>query len=448
MYSSRTITIITKTTKYRNGYLIQRRGETGSMILQQPCSNAKGANSSNKLYNLLEDKEESIFCLFLRKRFFSFKKKYREEDFNIMKKRLVVLGTALSLTIGLAGCNSTENTANTTQPPTEQAEKNNQSQELIDFAIGHLPTTGHSLYYIAQEEGYFKEEGLNATFHPFSNSGEGINAVIAGKLDVGTFGTPAPLTFEEQGADIVFLGGQMGTGAGVVSKPNLLHELQDINNFKGKKVATVKLATGDVILRGALYEAGIDYEKDVTIIEMNSPADVIMAVKKGEVDAGVVWAPFVEKAKQEGLEIVKYSQEYAENHVCCRIIADEKRFDENHEKYVKFLKAIIKAERFEKDEANKQKAIEDIKKYVDVDLEIIEKDIYGGYVDQSADPNKKAILSMRDTMVNIGYLKEEKDISDLIHVETYKEALDQLIAAEPNDPFYQELLVRFQENNL
>ncbi|HHW38481.1 MAG TPA: ABC transporter substrate-binding protein [Bacillales bacterium] len=358
-----------------------------------------------------------------------------------MKKRVVVLSTALSLTLGLVGCNSQE-VSNTTTPSAEKAE------ELVDFAVGHLPTTGHSLYYIAQEEGYFKEEGLNVTLHPFSNSGEGINAVTAGKLDVGTFGTPAPLTFEEQGADIVFLGGQMGNGAGVVSKPEIAEDLKDINNFKGKRVATVKLATGDVILRGALYEAGIDYENDLKIIEMNSPADVIVAVKKGEVDAGVVWAPFVEKAKREGLEIIKYSQEYHENHVCCRIIADETMFDENYKTYVKFLKAIIRAEKFEKDETNKQKALADIKKYVDVDPAIIEKDIYGGYVDQSVDPNKKAILSMRETMVNIGYLKEEKDIAPQIHTEAYKEALDQLKTENPNDSFYLELETRYEENNL
>lgn len=371
-----------------------------------------------------------------------------------MKKKLIVWGAALSLLFGLVGCNNAEKTNEATTPPTEQTENHqghedaNKDQKLVDFAVGHLPSTGHSLYFIAQEEGFFKEEGLNVTLHPFSNSGEGINAVTAGKLDVGTFGTPAPLTFEENGANIVFLGGQMGNGAGVVSKPELADDLKDINNFKGKKVATVKLATGDVILRGALDEAGIDWKKDLTIIEMNSPADVIVAVKKGEVDAGVVWAPFVEKAKQEGLEIVKYSQEYHENHVCCRIIADQTKFDKNYDNYVKFLKAIIRAEKFEKDENNKEKAIADIKKYVDVDPSIIEKDIYGGYVDQSADPNKKAILSMRDTMVKIGYLKEDKDISPSIHTEAYQEALDQLIKAEPNDPFYQELLTRFKENNL
>ncbi len=365
-----------------------------------------------------------------------------------MKKRLVVLGTALSLTLGLAGCNSAQEASKPTTPAAEQTGSQQQTQEVKDFKVGYLPTTGHSLYFIAQEEGYFAEEGLNVTLHSFSNSGEGINAVLAGKLDVGTFGTAAPLAFEEQGADLVFFGGQMGTGAGVVAKGDLAKELEDPANFKGKKVATVKLATGDVVWRGALYDAGLDWEKDVTIVEMNSPADVIVAVNKGEVDAGVVWVPFVEKAKQEGLTIVEYTNEYYDNHVCGRLISSPANFEKNYEYYVKFLKAMIKAEKFEQDQNNKQKVIEDVTKYVQVDPEIIEKDLYSGYLDQTVDPNKKAIVAMRDTMVNIGYLKEEKDISSLIQIEAYKEALDQLTKAEPNDSFYQELGTRFKENNL
>ena len=370
-----------------------------------------------------------------------------------MKKKLIVWGAALSLLFGLVGCNNGQEAQEATTPPTvqnqnQQAQNTEQSQELKDFAVGYLPTTGHSLYFIAQEEGYFTEEGLNVSLHSFSNSGEGINAVLANKLDVGTFGTAAPLTFEEQGANLVFFGGQMGTGAGIVAKEDLAKELEDPANFKGKKVATVKLATGDVVWRGALYDAGLDWEKDVNIVEMNSPADVIVAVNKGEVDAGVVWVPFVEKAKQEGLSIVKYTNEYYDNHVCGRLISSPENFDNNYDYYVKFLKAMIKAEKFEKDQNNKQEVIEDVAKYVQVEPEIIEKDIYSGYLDQSVDPNKKAIIAMRDTMVNIGYLKEQKDISSEIHIEAYKEALDQLTAANPDDSFYKELATRYKENNL
>lgn len=320
--------------------------------------------------------------------------------------------------------------------------------ELTKVNVGYLPTTGHSLYFIAEGEGYFEEAGLDVTFNLFNNSGEGINAVAAGQLDIGTFGTAAPLKFEEQGADFVIFGGQMGTGAGIVAKKENAESLKDPKNFKGKRVASVALQTGDVVWRSAIHEAGLDWKKDLEIVEMQSANDVIVAVNQGEVDAGVVWVPFVEKAKQEGLEIVAYSNEYMENHVCGRVIANPKKFEENPDIYVAFMEAMIKAERFLHDEANKEKAVEDVAAFIDVDKEIIEKDLYEGYLLQTADPDKKAILAFRETMVNIGYLEEDKDVSDIINIEIYKKALDNVIADNPNDKYYDELMDRYQKRNI
>jgi len=89
--------------------------------------------------------------------------------------------------------------------------------------------------------------------------------------------------------------------------PQKAKELTDLNSFKGKTIATVRLATGDVIFRAALSEAGIDWKNELTINELDSPAAVLEAVKKGSVDAGIVWTPFIKLGEKQGLEIVKYS---------------------------------------------------------------------------------------------------------------------------------------------
>jgi len=91
--------------------------------------------------------------------------------------------------------------------------------------------------------------------------------------------------------------------------PQKAKELTDLNSFKGKTIATVRLATGDVIFRAALSEAGIDWKNELTINELDSPAAVLEAVKKGSVDAGIVWTPFIKLGEKQGLEIVKYSGE-------------------------------------------------------------------------------------------------------------------------------------------
>ena len=52
--------------------------------------------------------------------------------------------------------------------------------------VGHLPVRGHAKFFVAKE-------GLDVELLEFINSADGINAVRAGKLDIGAYGTTAPL---------------------------------------------------------------------------------------------------------------------------------------------------------------------------------------------------------------------------------------------------------------
>ena len=63
-------------------------------------------------------------------------------------------------------------------PPKKAEEK-----KLTKFNVGYLASTGHILYFIAKEKGYFKDEGLDVELFQFNNSGEGINSIISGKLE-------------------------------------------------------------------------------------------------------------------------------------------------------------------------------------------------------------------------------------------------------------------------
>ena len=56
--------------------------------------------------------------------------------------------------------------------------------EKSDFNLGYLNSTAHLLAFVAQEEGYFKDEGLNVTLTQFSSAGELVNGLESGKLDL------------------------------------------------------------------------------------------------------------------------------------------------------------------------------------------------------------------------------------------------------------------------
>jgi len=316
-------------------------------------------------------------------------------------------------------------------------------KELKDFNVGYLATPGHVLYFVAKEKGYFEEEGLNVNMFLFTNSGEGLNAISSGKVDVGSFGTAAPLTFISKGTDFVIFGGQQTEGHGIVALPEKAQEFTDLNSFKGKTIATVRLATGDVIFRAALTEAGIDWKNELTINELDSPAAVIEAVKKGSVDAGIVWTPFIKLGEKQGLEIVKYSGELVKMHTCCRQVALSSNIKENKENFVKFMAALIKAYKFYLE--NQDETVDIISKYAKTDKDIIKEETYGGHIYSIPDPDKEGVVKFWDLINKSGYITSDLNIEDYIDTSIYKLALEDVLKEYPDDEVYKKLKTDFKE---
>jgi len=66
--------------------------------------------------------------------------------------------------------------------------------------IRYAPGGGSVLTFIAKDKGFFKQEGIDADLVPFNSSADGLNALLAGKIDIGvSFGTGGPLTFIAKG---------------------------------------------------------------------------------------------------------------------------------------------------------------------------------------------------------------------------------------------------------
>ncbi len=314
-----------------------------------------------------------------------------------------------------------------------------------EVRLGYLPTSGHALTFVAKEEGFFAEHGLDVQLSQFPNSADGYNALTAGKLDVIAMGSTAPAVYIDKGIDLKYIGGLMGEGAAIIALPEHADELSDIKNFSGKTIATVRMSTGDVTFKSALHDAGIDWQKDVTIQEMKSPSIVLDAVKTGKVDAGIVWLPYQQVAEAQGLKVVQYSDSFYPGHPCCRFVATSESLDEDRDSYVKFEKALIKAYDYIK--TNPDESVADVQKYVDFDKTIISDSIFSEHFDYSPDPNKKAIEHWWVMMNTIGYLNSDKDIDQHIDASVYKQALDELIAESPDNENYKKLLEFYKEND-
>jgi NitT/TauT family transport system substrate-binding protein len=311
--------------------------------------------------------------------------------------------------------------------------------------VGHLPVTGHAKFFVAKEYGLFAKEGLNVELIEFTNSADGLAALRAGKLDLGAFGTTAPLVHIAKGANLRIIGGVMGEDAALVTTAANASGVKSVRDLKGKKVATVRLATGDAVLRGALEKVHIDWKKDLQIFELKSPPAVIEAVKSGQVDAGLVWGPFDLRAEEEGLKVVIRSKDLSPGHPCCRLTVDEKSLASNPATWEHFIRAILLAEKFTRD--HHPETIAAIAKYVKLDPALLEKAYYSPNLDQASDPNVKGVTEFWATMQSSEFIDAKQSIRPYIDTAVYKKALDGLAKENPKEPYWKGLQKVFSQRD-
>ena len=322
---------------------------------------------------------------------------------------------------------------------------NSFAADLKKLKVGYLPTSGHLLYFVAKEKGFFQQEGLDVELSRFTNSGEGLTAIKTGKLDAGSFGTSAPLAFIDKGADFTIFGGQMGEGHGLIARPEKAEQFKNLKNYKGATIGAVRLATGDVVFRAALQSAGLDLKKDLTIKEFDSPAAVLEAVKKGGVDAGLVWIPYTTLAEKQGLKVVKYSGDIIKGHTCCRQVALTATLKGRQADFEHFLTALLKAYRYYQTDRNG--TVDAVAKYVQIDKADLLKDIYGGHLLVSPDPHRKSVLQFWEFMKKAEYITSTGAIDNHINTRLYANALTTLEQREPNEKLWKNLEKEFKSGD-
>lgn len=361
-----------------------------------------------------------------------------------MKKSIIASIVVLALSLLLTAC-SVSNGSNTSN----ESSSSDTKLEKTDFNIGYLNSTAHLLAFVAEEEGYFKDEGLNVTLTQFSSAAELSSGLESGKLDVAFIGSVPTLTFQSSGHDLTIFGGAMTNGHGYVIKPQFTEGKSDwdISILKGRNVASVKNSVQDaelqILLKNANIEIGEGDDK-VNIVYFDSQKDAYAALQNETIDAASVYSPYASLAEGQGYKIVyRCSEEDAlKNQPCCRQVAATKALSEYPASYNAFERALIKAYKFTQE--NESGTISDVKKYIDIEEGYIKTEVYGGYGSSIPDPDKKATEELKQTIVDLGYTADY-DIDKFYNTDIYKNALDSILAENPDDSIYKTLKDHFDQ---
>lgn len=387
---------------------------------------------------------------------------------NTKRHKAAAAITALTL-LSLTACSAAQTTQADTNAAKVQAQAEASSQagkteaqtaqlseqaklEKTDINIGHLNSTAHLLAFVAKEEGFFEEEGLNANLTQFSSASELANGLESGKLDVAFIGSVPTITFLQQGHDLKVIGGAMTNGHGYVIKPEFVEGKSDdeidISVLKGRNVASVKNAIQDAELQILLKNAGIEIGEGadkVNIVYFDSQKDAYAALQNDTIDAASVYSPYASLAESQGYKIVfRCSEEEAlKNQPCCRQVVPSAALSENPNTYRAIERAFIKAYQFSQE--NQDKTIADVKKYINIKPEFIKTEVYGGYGYSHPDPDKQALASLKDTLVDLGYTEDFDLDAKNYDTTVYADALSDVLSAEPEDAIYKSLDEHFKQ---
>ena len=107
-----------------------------------------------------------------------------------MNKKITAVALAAALTLSVTaftGCNDQKD--NTSTNASSNSSSSTGALEKTSFNLGHLNSTAHLLGFVAKEEGYFEEEGLDVTLTLFSSAAELSTGLESDKLDVAFFGS-------------------------------------------------------------------------------------------------------------------------------------------------------------------------------------------------------------------------------------------------------------------
>jgi NitT/TauT family transport system substrate-binding protein len=322
---------------------------------------------------------------------------------------------------------SQPSTADTAVAASEPApEPQGQQADLPDIGpikIGYLPISGSAPLFLAQEKGYFAEQGLEVELIPFRTGSEMIVLLSTGQLDLGA-GNGGAAMFNALASDF-----SIKLVAGFIQLPEDNEnatiflvvrkalfdsgEVTEVADLAGRKITINTLrGTSEYLVAQALAQAGLSLD-DVEMVVLPLP-EIPPALANGAVDGAYLFEPFSQQSFADGISVPLLSgTEIAGQVQVATLIAGTRLLEpDNREITVRTLAAIYKAIRqdlsvpdFLKDE----EISSIVQQYTNLPLPVIQNTPPDSYTDEGR-VDEETLNRLQTYYLEQGYL----DYTELI----------------------------------
>lgn len=209
----------------------------------------------------------------------------------------LLAGASSAVLLHACGGGEPDSAAESEAESTEATEESaaGSPEPTMSMTLGTAPWVGQVPLYIAQEKGFFEEEGLDFELRNFGDSGGYLSAFLSDNLDSVSIVSSEAITLADSGKDykIVLIQDNSVGGDGILAKDSIA----SIEDFAGKQVAVDTSGVSYFFLLQVLKEAGLSQD-DITVVNTD-PAAAAAAFQSNNADIAVTYAPYLQQAADE-----------------------------------------------------------------------------------------------------------------------------------------------------
>jgi len=230
----------------------------------------------------------------------------------------------------------------------EKPEKYTGPVEKITVAAAEYLTG--ALIYVAEDQGFFEENGLDVTIKGYGSGKACADALINGEADISTSADNVLVSNSFEHTELRVL----GTVATAQVKELVARKdkgITTINDLIGKKLGVTKKSGAEFLLGPFLIFNGLSY-KDVEIVDLKS-SEIVGAISKGDIDAAFTWDPYTYNIKKElGENAISW---FGGEDFYFVLLTKEDWIENNTAAAERFMKSLVEAEDYIKDNPEKSK---------------------------------------------------------------------------------------------
>ena len=301
--------------------------------------------------------------------------------------------------------------------------------EQDEVTIGLPVTTSTFLpLYMADEEGYFEEEGVNVEIVAFRGGTDLVRGMVAGAVDVGVTslaGVNVGIA-AEQPIKAFYGGFNMA-----IFDWYAVEGIGSLEEAEGKRFGVTRIGSStDFLTRYALEQAGMNPETDVQIIQGGGSPERLAAMEAGQLDVNIFATPENFMAADAGFQLILRQRDIAPDYPFHVFFATEDFLADNPETVKAVLRGFVRGVRAAK--ADKERAVEVLVERVGMDAEYSAR-AYDDFIDAIYEDGRLPSDEGMESFWEIGIMSgeyEEAWETERFFDPTYVDSFDEWAPAE------------------